>query len=321
MSLEQNWISRLVFSFIGIAAICGNTLVLWIFFKKRKKFNKTAFDTFIIGLAVSDFLAGFLIFFSEYVFQPPIPENYTRAVMYCSLLWGGFFLFSLGHFSVYICCVLAIERWLAIMKPYFYRRVKSKHAIVTLTIIWIWVLILNTSTFISIKTDFDEKVCKWVHPKVGNGLAITSICLKSFVPFSIIIIFYFHLYHKIRHMKPIKETNGDFKRRLTIIALVASLALVVGWLPNEISYMMLFVSSNEENHLHGTVHVIFTMLAMCNCFINPILYGVYSSKFRHEYKQVFNDILYIFPKCINEEDRSPEQTPAISNICTHIERL
>ena len=303
MSFAQNWISRMVFTFIGIAAIGGNALVLWVFFKKRKKINRTAFDILIIGLAMSDFLAGFFMFFSEYVFQPPIPENYTRAMMYCSLLWGGFFLFSLGHVSVYICCVLAFERWLAITKPFYYRKVKAKHAIVTLTIIWIWALILNTNTFISIKTDFDEKVCKWMHPKIGNGFVITSICLQSIVPFSIIIIFYSCLYYKVRDMKRIKGTKDDFKRRLTIIALVASLALVVGWLPNEISYMMLFVSTNRENHLEEAAHVIFTMFAMCNSFINPILYGIYSSKFRDEYKQVLT-----FKKCTDEENQNTEQT-------------
>ena len=314
MSFEQSWISRLVFSLIGTAAIIGNTLVLWLYFKKRQKFNKTAFDIFIIGLAVSDLLAGIFMFFSEYVFQPAIAKDDTRAIMYCSLLWGGFFLFSLGHVSIYICCVLSIERWLALVKPHYYRRVKVEHAIVILIIILIWTFILNTENFFVVKPDFEKNVCKWVHlAQTGNGLAITAICLKSFVPFSIIIIFYSCLILEVRGTKHIKETKVKFKRRLTIIVLVASLALIVGWLPNEISYMMLFTSSNQEYHLHGTVHVIFTMLAMSNSFINPILYGIYSSKFRHAYKEVFNDLLFLlhtFPKCTNEESQNTEQTPA-----------
>lgn len=310
MSFEQSWISRLVFSLIGIAAIIGNTLVLWVYFKKRQKFNKTAFDIFIIGLAVSDFLAGIFMFFSEYVFQPAIPKDDTRAIMYCSLLWDGFFLFSLGHVSIYICCVLAIERWLALLKPHYYRRVKVKYAIVILIIILIWTFILNTKTFFIVKTDFEENVCKWVPLESGNELAITTICLQSIVPFSIIIFFYSRLIFKVRGTKHITETNAEFKRRLTIIVLAASLALIVGWLPQEISYMMLFTSSNKEHHLHGTVHVIFTMLAMSNSFINPILYGIYSSRFRHGYKEVLNDLLHTFPKCANEESQNTEQTPA-----------
>jgi hypothetical protein len=101
-------------------------------------------------------------------------------------------------------------------------------------------------------------------------------------------------------------TKENFKRRLTIIALAASLALIVGWLPTDISYMLRYTNVGGK-HRGGVAHLIFVMLALSNSFINPILYGIYSSKFRHEYKEMLYLVFYSLCKllrCIvSNEDR------------------
>ena len=132
---------------IGIAAILGNVLVLWVFYRRRHKSAKTAFDIFIINLAVSDLLAGIFILFGRYVFQPLTPENHTSAMAYCYLLWGGYILFGCGLVSVYTCLVLTIERWLAIVKPHFYRKIKVKHAIVAAVFVWVWAFLIMSGFF------------------------------------------------------------------------------------------------------------------------------------------------------------------------------
>ena len=93
-----------------------------------------------------------------------------------------------------------------------------------------------------------------------------------------------------------KGSNEDFKRRLTVISLAASVALIVGWLPPKISYMLRYTDVGGK-HLGGPFHLIFIMLALSNSFINPILYGIYSSKFRDEYKEVLSDILCKLKSC------------------------
>jgi hypothetical protein len=300
-SPSQEPASRVIIALIGIAAILGNTLVLWVFYRRRSKSVKTAFDLFIINLGVSDLIAGIFILFGRFVFQPLIPENYASAMTYCYLLWGGFILFGCGFVSVYTCLVLTIERWMAIVKPHFYRRIKPRHAIFTIIIVWIWSFLLNSTVFFSVKANLEKRFCYWVDPKAGRGFfAFLEISMSSVLPFSLIIILYVHIFYRVRKMKNIKGGKDEFKKRLTIIALAASVALIVGWLPTKISFMLRYTSVGGK-HLGGAAHLVFIMLALSNSFINPILYGIYSSKFRDEYKEVLSDIMCkLTAKCADE---------------------
>ena len=299
--------SRTIIALIGIAAILGNVLVLWVFYRRRHKSAKTAFDIFIINLAVSDLLAGIFILFGRFVFQPLTPENHTSAMVYCYLLWGGYILFGCGLVSVYTCLVLTIERWLAIVKPHFYRKIKVKHAIVAAIFVWVWAFLINATVFFSVKANHEKRLCQWVEPKTGRGFfAFIEISMTSILPFSLIIILYVHIFRKVRQMRNRKGGNEDFKRRLTIIALAASVALIVGWLPTKISYMLRYTDVGGK-HFGGPFHLIFIMLALSNSFINPILYGIYSSKFRDEYKEVLSDILCKLKSCSDVGEEVPTE--------------
>ena len=283
--------SRAVIALIGIAAILSNALVLWIFYRRRKKSVRTVFDMLIINLAVSDLISGIFIFFSRFVFQPQIPENYTCAMAYCYLLWGSFIVFGCGIVSIYSCLVLTIERWLAIVKPNFYGRVEPRHAKCTIAVIWIWSFLIDSTLFFSVNANVDSRSCNWVDPKMGRVFfAFIEISMSSVLPFSLIIILHAHIFYKVRKMKKLLKNKKHFKKRLTNIALAASVALIVGWLPTKISYMLRYTSVGAK-HLDGTVYLVFVTLSLSNGFINPFLYGIYSWKFRDEYKEVLSDIM------------------------------
>ena len=300
-SPSETPISRVTIALIGIAAILGNVLVLWVFYRGRNTSKKTSFDIFIINLAVSDLLAGIFILFGRFVFQPKIPENHTSAMVYCYLLWGGYILFGCGLVSIYTCLALTIERWLALVKPHFYRKVKAKHAIVTIILVWLWAFLINSAVFFSVNADHKKRSCYWMEPNKSakDFFTFVEISMNTVIPFSVIIILYLHIYYKVRQMKSL-TTGNDFKRRITIIALAASIALTVGWLPTNVSYMLRFTNVGGK-HLGGVFHLIFIMLALSNSFINPILYGICSSKFRSEFKEVPSAIGCRLIKCSHLE--------------------
>ena len=297
---------RAIIALIGIAAILGNALVLLVFYRRRKKFVRTTFDMFIINLAVSDLIAGVFILFSRFVFQPHIPENYASAMTYCYLLWGGYVLFGCGMVSICTCLVLAIERWLAIVKPHFYRRLKPRHTIFTIVVVWIWSFLTDSTMFFTIKANFDTRSCYWVSPKTGKAFfAFVEICMSSILPFSLIIILYSHIYYKVRKMKNVQKNN--FKKRLTIIALAASLALIIGWLPSKISFMLRHTSVGGK-HLGDAAYLVLVSLSLSNSFINPFLYGIYSSKFRNEYKEVLSNTMRKLTKCGQDKRENETET-------------
>ena len=284
---SESWISRAIFTLIALAAFIGNCLVLGCYIKRRKRSVLTPFDICVINLAISDVLAGVFLICNRFLYLPTMPNSQPEAYIFCTMLWGGYVLFGLGYVSVYTCLTLTTERWLAIVKPHFYRRIKSKHIIIILVIVWFLAFCINSTVFISVDENFDEGKCVWIEPMFGqNILPFFELSFSCVIPFSIIIIMYSHIVWKVKKMQNfLSQSKLDYKRRTTVIGLVASAALVVGWTPVKISFMLRYTGIGGK-HLHGTLHLIFIMMALSNSFVNPILYGIYSSKFRDEYKEI-----------------------------------
>ncbi|XP_028395135.1 somatostatin receptor type 5-like [Dendronephthya gigantea] len=293
-TLLQHPASRTIVALIGITGILCNGLVLLVYFRRRKSSQRTSFDIFIINLAVADFLAGIFIFSSRFFFQPQIPENYTSAMTYCYLLWGAYLLHGLMYVSIYACLALTIERWLAIMRPHFYWRVKPKHAMVAMIFVWVWAFLINATMFFSIDANFDKRSCYWVEPKIERAfVAFIDISMLGFLPFIIIILLYCQVYNRIRQVRNFRGPKEYLRKRRTIIALIASVFLTVAWLPT-----IIYFNAAKEKHLDGNLHSVLNILSLSTIIVNPILYGIYSSKFRNEYKQVFTDVFRKLLECV-----------------------
>ena len=302
---SENWISRTIFTIIAIAAFLGNGLVLGCYLKKRKRSNLTHFDIFVINLALSDVLAGVFLILNRFLYLPEMPNTQPLAYLFCTMLWGGYILFGLCYVSVYTCLALTIERWLAVVKPHMYRRIKPKHIRMTLISVWLWAFLINSTVFISVDENLQDSKCQWVEPNFGKNIfPILEISFSCIIPFSIIICLYSHIVWKIRRMNNfLTQSKNDYKKRVTVIGLAASAALVLGWTPVKVSFMLRYTSVGGK-HLQGPLHLVFIMLALSNSFVNPILYGIYSSKFRHEYKEMMKG--FLCQKCTvqrNEERR------------------
>ena len=292
MSVSESWAARTAFSIIVILALLGNAVVLWVFIRKHKRYNPSLFDVFIVNLALTDLVSAVFLIFSRFLYLPTMPDSQPNAFFLCHFLWGGYILFGLGYVSVYTCLLLTIERWLALNKPHLYRRLKAKHAIFSIIIVWIWAFFINSTVFISINENFQKRKCEWIEPKVGKAaFPVLELSFACVIPFSIIIALYCHIFYKFNRMATFSvDTQAVFKKRITIVALVASIALIVGWLPVKISFILRYTSVGGS-HLSGTAHFIFIMMGLGNSCVNPILYGIYSSKFRQEYKEIAYGIL------------------------------
>ena len=296
---SENWISRTIFSIIAIATFLGNGLVLGCYLKKRKRSTLTPFDICIINLAISDVLAGVFLIFSRFLYPPAMPDSQYNAYTFCMILWGGYILFGVCYVSVYTCLALTIERWLAVVKPHFYSRIKNKHMVITLILLWLWAFFINSTVFISVDENLETGNCEWMEPNFGKNIfPFLELSFSSIIPFSIIVFLYSHIVWKIRRMKGfMTQSKHDNKKRITIIGLVASGSLIVGWTPVKISFMLRYTNFGEQ-HLQGPVHLVFIMMAMSNSFVNPILYGVCSSKFRGEYKEIIRGFFCKEPKVL-----------------------
>ena len=294
----QSWISHLLFSTISLTSFLGNFLVIWVIVKKRKIYFQRPFDIFILNLAVSDALAAIFLIFSRFLYVSPIPRSESEAYLYCTLLWGAYIVFALGYVSVYTCVVLTIERWMAVVRPQAYRRFQKKQALIAVVFIWIWAFILDTPVFLTTKANLANQKCEFFSLKSGKTISsLLQFFFTCLLPFTVIILLYVHTFHRINRMPLFLRGAAGIalKKKLTLIALVASIILIIGWLPTQISYTLDLIGLDHEVDRDSALYCIFVMMTLVNCLVNPVLYGIFSSRCRMEYVTALSGILPCFP--------------------------
>ena len=156
MSLRGNTTATyFIFSTIVILSFFGNLMVLGVMLMKRGAFKK-AYNIFIFSLACTDVITAIFLIFSRYLYLPDMPANKISATLFCSTIWNACILFGLGYVSIYTCLVLAIERWLAIVKPNIYRKTKPSQAVIIVGFVWFWGLLIQATTLFRAKPDFEK---------------------------------------------------------------------------------------------------------------------------------------------------------------------
>ena len=137
---------------------------------------------------------------------------------------------------------------------------------------------------------FVSGTCKWVKLSIGEGpFPYIDMTLQCVIPFSSMVALYSHMLYKVKKMPYLLHGRGaDITKRITLLALAASCALIIGWLPSRVSFMLSKLNLNDAN---GVVHFWLVVFSFANSFVNPILYGIYSSEFRNEYKLLLKRIV------------------------------
>ena len=102
--------------------------------------------------------------------------------------------------------------------------------------------------------------------------------------------------------------GADITKRITILALAASCALIIGWLPSRVSFMLSKLNLNDAN---GLVHFWLVVFSFSNSFVNPILYGIYSTEFRNEYKMLLRKMLGLKGASVSPEVEETSQNDTV----------
>ena len=209
--------------------------------------------------------------------------------MYCLFIWSARLPFDMGYISIFTCLSLTIERWIAVVKPYTYRSVKAKHAAMALIFVWILGIGVNGTTFFRIDYVPDDHSCRWKPIAFAREeLPWIDFTVQSIIPFTTMIALYAHIYFRMKNRPQIPSNRSSQLKKVTILALMACSALIIGWLPGRVTFML-----TKFGYLHplDIIHISCVMITFSNSCVNPWLYGMYSPKFRDECKIVFNNIL------------------------------
>ena len=310
-----------VFACIATLAFSGNLLVVFLFIRNRGWLKK-AHSILILMLAITDILTAISILCVPLFIHESdvyaVPENEFLRELYCRVVWSHYIVFSLAVTSVYLCLSLAIERWLAINKPLFYKQhMNSKRAVCLLAVIpWITGFVFDSSAIVwttGVVLPNGTTSCQWKSDTsewaTHVTIAIASFCGKILIPGILVLLAYVQILVKIKGiLKPLsvhrqnsnqRSERFNFKR-VTLMSGLASLALLICWLPDQF-YFMLFQMGYLE--IHPVLSSCLTALAFSSSCWNPIIYCFSNPQYRDGFKSELSSFLCLCKLVKNNPNR------------------
>ena len=298
-----------VFVCIATLALSGNLLVVFLFIRNRGRLKK-AHSILILMLAITDILTAICILcvprFIHKWDAYTVPESEFLRELYCRVVRSKYLIFSLGVTSIYLCLSLAIERWLAIRKPLFYKQhINSKRAVCLLVVIpWIAGFVFESTAIVwttGVVLPNGTTSCRW---KLDTSewatrvtVAMFSFCGKILIPGILVVLAYVQILVKIKGiLKPpsVHRQNSQQRserlnfKRVTLMSALASLALLICWLPDQF-YFMLFQMGYLE--IHAMPNRSLTALAFSSSCWNPIIYCFSNPQYREGFKSELSSFL------------------------------
>ena len=138
-SKEASIVLSLWFFSSGLAAVTGNAVVLWLFF--RNESLRKISNRFLASLSVADFLVGLVIDPIWITFRCLIqPSNVTQAALnkFMDMLW----IHTTAATTLNLCCV-SVDRFIAIRFPFRYQDILTKKTCyILIAVVWFTSLLL-----------------------------------------------------------------------------------------------------------------------------------------------------------------------------------
>lgn len=269
-----------------LAIITGNGLVLSAF--SINKHLRTATNTLIMGLAVSDILVGFvsipcwLNIFTSYHKQSPVSPNSYSYQFYIT------FDIFIGGASILQLTALSVERCHAIVRPLRHRTLSMKVYYVMIAIPWLYAAVLASFQPVQLN--------RW---KEAYTLLVATTCF--FIPFIIIFFAYLSIYRfarsrpgkrKISKHRAVRQAyKKDLKLSVTL-AFITGL-FVVAWLP---LFVVTMIGTYYPQYLPATraTDRVLQLVKFChysNSALNPVVYAFRNSEMIATFRYIARRLL------------------------------
>ena len=210
--------------------------------------------------------------------------------IFCRLINSRFLLYTFGKASLLTVLCLAVERWVSMVKPIYFRTSFSKkRVIVYLVLIW------TTSVVCHLKNIFDfHAIGAKCRPDKNKFMKLSRtgyiwftigyVTVTFFLPLAITWLTFAHIWYVLTK-SPAVETRSTLKTKCRLLRMCAITALLLSvcWLPAEVSMVThRFLSICPWNFANG----ILVALSMFNSCTNPLVYYVTNMEYRREIKRL-----------------------------------
>ena len=263
------------FSLSGLAAVIGNAVVLWLFYKNDSL--RTISNRFLASLCVADFLVGLVIdpvWIAIRFFTQPERTHILKQVI--NLLW----IHSTAATVFNLCCV-SVDRFIAIRFPLRYQDIMTKPRCYSVIImVWLISLLLPFSRILVDNRTNIEKL--WF-----------SLTFIVFVfPLTVVTLCYFWIFKaaKKQSRRIRRESHQSFNENNTpqsykaikTIGLVL-IVYIVSWMPSLVISVVDYVTASDKCVDHRLAYVVWPWIeaiAFTSSAINPWIYCFRNGEFR-----------------------------------------
>ena len=303
-------------SLSGLAAITGNVVVLWLFYKHESL--RTISNRFLASLSIADVLVGFVIDPVWIVIKCWIqPEVHSNLFLTSTMLW----IHTTAATTLNSCCV-SIDRFIAIRFPFRYQDSLTKRRCFAV-IILVWFISLSLPFLMFSRERKDRK-------ELFESITIT-ICLVPLLVVSFCYILIFKLARK-QFRRILETTNIPDSGENTRVRVVQNLkaiktvgfvlsACIITWMPSVVLQLVTFYYIEEAKRcrlrkIKFVVSPWVEAIAFTSSAINPLIYYLRNSDFRRAFRRTFHWL-----PCVHEQDAShlraqPERNRLNRNVRT-----
>ncbi|XP_066515972.1 leukotriene B4 receptor 1 [Hoplias malabaricus] len=179
------------------------------------------------------------------------------------------------YVSIYIICLMSLDRWLAVTRPFLSQRLRNKRTLyMTMLVIWVmaFLLALPVSIYRGVKEMKNILWCYLQHSSDKHKIFyyLFETLMGFAVPFTFILFFYTSVIQRLRSAM----FRGRVKGGLLILLIVVSFA--VFWVPYHLISILEVIGLLLENETIAKVvassrpNVI--AFAFLSSSVNPVLY-------------------------------------------------
>ena len=287
LSSVASIVLSLWFSSSGLAAVIGNAVVLWLFFKNGAL--RTISNRFLASLCVADFLVGLVIdpawIAIRFFTLPQKPLLFWMKVI--DMLW----IHTTAATVFNLCCV-SVDRFIAIRLPFHYQDIITKRRCYTVIImVWLISLFLPFSSFLGDSPENKDKL--W--------LSLTSLIFL--LPITVVTLCYFWIFKAARRQARMigrQEINLDENNKVRALQNYKAIktigfvlgVFIVSWMPCLIISIVNHHDVTEhdqclDHKLYFVVWPWIEAIAFTSSAINPWIYCFRNGEFREAFRLSF----------------------------------
>ncbi|XP_070502684.1 tachykinin-like peptides receptor 99D isoform X2 [Chironomus tepperi] len=305
--------------FAGMIAVAtvGNLVVIWIVLAHKRM--RTVTNYFIVNLSIADAMVSTLNTALNFVYM--LNSNWPFGTLFCKI--SQFVANTSICASVFTLMAIAIDRYMAIMNP-LKPRMGKKLTLCIAVLIWIIGIISSCPNFFFFTTfdipTEDRVVCyaEWPDADRETNHSIQEyvynvvfMILTYFVPIGSMTYTYTRVGLELWGSQSIGECtqrqldNIKSKRKVVLMMIMVVLIFAVCWLPQNVYFIITSYYPSVTTYPYiQEIYLGIYWLAMSNSMYNPIIYCIYSDRFRRGFKQFFRwcPFIHVGPEVLTRRE-------------------